>query len=101
MWVADPGSQEVSRIDTGSGVVVDRILVSAEPGSIVYGSGAIWVASTDAAIVTRIDPTTESVTQSIQLPGANPAAIAYGAGGLWVADSVEKGCSRSTRTPTR
>jgi DNA-binding beta-propeller fold protein YncE len=45
------------------------------------------VASTVGATV-RIDPTTESVTQTIPLPGANPGAIAYGAGGLWVADSA-------------
>ena len=37
--------------------------------------------------VTRIDPTTETVAPTIQLPGANPDAIAFGAGRLWVADS--------------
>ena len=89
-WVANPGAQQVSRIDARSGVVVDDLPVAAEPGSIVYGGGAIWVAGTDAATVTRIDPTTESVTQTIPLPGVNPVAIAYGAAGLWVADSGDK-----------
>jgi peptide/nickel transport system substrate-binding protein len=89
-WVANPGTQEVSRIDTGSGVVVDRIHIGAEPGSIVYGGGAIWVSGTDVADVTRIDPTSDIVTQTIQLHGATPVAIAYGAAGLWVADSGDK-----------
>jgi len=89
VWVADPGAGEVSRIDPGSGVVVDQVLVGGEPGSIVGGDGAIWVASTVGATVTRIDPTTEAVTQTISLPGADLGAIAYGDGRLWVADSVE------------
>jgi YVTN family beta-propeller protein len=88
VWTADPGAGEVSRIDPGRGVEIDRILVGGEPGSIVSGGGAIWVASTVGATVTRIDPATESVTQTIPLPGANPDAIAYGAGGVWVADSA-------------
>jgi YVTN family beta-propeller protein len=88
VWVADPGAGEVSRIDSGSGVEVDRILVGGEPGSIVSGGGAIWAASTVSATVTRIDPATESVTQTITLPGANPGAIAFGAGRVWVADSA-------------
>ena len=53
-----------------------------EPGSIASGGGAIWVASTVGATVTRIDPATEAVTQTIALPGANPGAIAYGGGWL-------------------
>lgn len=57
-----------------------------EPGSIVSGDGAIWAASTDAASVTRIDPVTGGVTQTIPLPAVNLGAIAYGAGRLWVAD---------------
>ena len=40
--------------------------------------------------VTRIDPTTEAVTQTIVLPGSNPVAIAFGDGRLWVADSVAR-----------
>jgi YVTN family beta-propeller protein len=88
VWVADPGTGVVSRIDPGSGAEVDQIQVGGDPGSIVSGGGAIWAASTVGATVTRIDPTTESVTQTIPLPGANPGAIAYGAGGLWVADSA-------------
>ena len=67
--MADAGEGAVARIDPRSGVVVDRIPVSGEPGSIASGGGAIWVASTVGATVTRIDPTTEAVTQTIVLPG--------------------------------
>ena len=88
VWVADPDGGAITRIDPASGATVDQILVGGEPGSIVAGDGAIWVASTVGATVTRIDPATETVTQTIPLPGANPGAIAYGAGRLWVADAV-------------
>ena len=90
MWVADAGDGAVARIDPGSGVVVDQIPVGGEPGSIASGGGAIWVASTVGATVTRVDPTTEAVTQTIVLPGSNPVAIAFGDGRLWVADSVAR-----------
>jgi YVTN family beta-propeller protein len=87
LWAAEPGAGAISRIQPGSGVVVDRILMGGGPGSVVSGGGAIWAASTAGAAVARIDPTTESVTQTITLPGSHPVAIAFGAGGLWVADS--------------
>jgi len=86
VWVADPGTGQVSRFGPGSGVEVGRILVGGEPGGIVSGDGAIWVASTAGATVTRIDPVSQSVTQRIPLPGGSLGAIAFGAGGLWVAD---------------
>jgi YVTN family beta-propeller protein len=87
VWAAQPGDGVISRIQPGSGTEVDQILLSGEPSSIVSGGGAIWVASSVGATVTRIDPVTESVTQTIRLPGTSPAAMAVGAGHLWVADS--------------
>jgi YVTN family beta-propeller protein len=90
VWVADAGAGAVERIDPGTGLAVDQILVGGEPGSIASGDGAIWVASSVGATVTRIDPTTESVTQTITLPGSDASAIAFADGGVWVADSVAR-----------
>jgi YVTN family beta-propeller protein len=86
VWAADPDGGAVTRIDPGSGAAQDQILMNGEPGSIVSGGGAIWAASTVGATVVRIDPVTESVTQTIPLPGSNLGTIAFGAGRLWVAD---------------
>jgi YVTN family beta-propeller protein len=88
VWVTDPDGGAVARIDPGSGVAVDRILVGGNPGSIVSGDGAIWTASTVGATVARIDPATGSVTQTISLPGSSLGAIAVGGGGVWVVDPV-------------
>jgi YVTN family beta-propeller protein len=87
VWVADAGNGTVSRIDSHSGVVIDRISVGGDPVSIASGDGAIWVANAVGATILRIDPTTETVTQPIQLRGSNPDALAFGGGRLWVADS--------------
>jgi YVTN family beta-propeller protein len=88
VWVTDPDGGAVARIDPNSGAAVDRILVGGDPGSIVSGGGAIWTASTVGATVARIDPATESVTQTISLPGSSLGAIAVGGGGVWVVDPV-------------
>jgi YVTN family beta-propeller protein len=90
VWVTDPDGGAVARIDPGSGTAVDRILMSGDPGSVVSGGGAIWTASTVGATVARIDPATESVTQTISLPGSSLGAIAAGGGGVWVADPVAR-----------
>jgi peptide/nickel transport system substrate-binding protein len=90
VWVADANAGTVSRVDPGSGAVVDRILVGGQPGSLVGGDGAIWVTSTLGGTLERIDPGSESVTQTIHLGGANPDAVAFGSGELWVADSTAR-----------
>ena len=89
LWVADPVAEQVSVEGSASGDDVDRIRLGAEPGSIVSGYGALWVASSVGATVTRVDPVTESVTQTIRLRGADLDAIAYGFGRVWVADAVD------------
>ena len=82
-----PEAGAVSRVDPESGVVVDRIPVGGEPGSIAYGGGAVWVASTIGRPSRGSTRPPRRSTHTIHLPGANPVAIAYGAGRVWVADS--------------
>jgi YVTN family beta-propeller protein len=89
VWVADPGADAVSRRDE-TGAQIDLIPIGGEPGGIARGGGAIWVASTVGATIVRIDPTTETVTQRISLPGSRPAALTFGDGRVWVADSVAR-----------
>jgi virginiamycin B lyase len=91
VWVADPNAGQVSRIDPGTGAKAVQIPLGGEPGAIASGGGAIWVADTAAAAaVTRIDPDTDRVTQTITLPWAGPGAIAFGAGRVWVADPAAR-----------
>jgi YVTN family beta-propeller protein len=93
VWVADPAAGQVSRIYPGTGAEVARIPVGSAPGAIASGSGSIWVTETvgtAGAAVTRIDPATDRVIQTIALPWAHPGAIAVGAGQVWVADPAAR-----------
>jgi len=96
VWVADPAAGQVSRIDPGTGNEVARVPVGGEPGAIASGGGAIWVADTAdtadtaGAAVSKIDPATDRVTQTITLPWAHPGAIAVGVGRVWVADPAAR-----------
>ena len=101
MWVADAGDGAVARIDPGSGVVVDRIPVGGEPGSIASGGGAIWVASTVGADRHADRSDHGNLTQTIALPGSNPVAIAFGAGACGSPIQSLASCSRSTLRPDR
>ena len=79
-----------SRSTRHEGTVVDRIPVGGEPGSLVSGGGALWVAGTMGATVERIDPGSATVTWTAHLAETGPVAMAYGDGGLWVADATDQ-----------
>jgi YVTN family beta-propeller protein len=90
LWVADPTTGQVSRIDPATGTEVAQIPVGGEPGPMASGGGAIWVADTSSGTVTRIDPARNSVAQTITLPWTHPSAIAFGVGRVWVADPAAR-----------
>ncbi|MGH2714081.1 MAG: ABC transporter substrate-binding protein [Thermoleophilaceae bacterium] len=57
------------------------------PTSIALGEGAVWVSNRDDGTVSRIDPGTDSVTDTVRV-GGSPEAIAAGEGSIWVADTA-------------
>lgn len=87
LWVADPNSQALTRVDLEADSVVDRIPVSS-PGALTAGAGAVWAASVPGDSIARIDPATGIVTQTIRLGAARAAALATRGRSLWVADSA-------------
>jgi YVTN family beta-propeller protein len=87
LWLADPNEGTVSRVDLNARAVVDRIPLGGDPGGVAIGGESVWVLG--ARSVTRIDPATGAVTQTIGLGGASAAALAFGEGGLWVADTTD------------
>ena len=87
LWLADPNEGVVSRVDLSARAVVDRVPLGGDPGGVAIGGGSVWVLG--ARSVTRIDPATGAVTQTIGLGGASAAALAYGEGGLWVGDTTD------------
>jgi YVTN family beta-propeller protein len=56
-WVANSGSDDVTRIDTRTGRVVGSpIDVGEEPQGIAVARGSIWVCNRGSDTVTRIQP---------------------------------------------
>jgi virginiamycin B lyase len=51
---------------------------------------AVWVASTGPFAVNRIDPNSNTLIASVELPGEPCAGLAIGAGSLWVPLCTEK-----------
>src|SRR5689334_8008048 len=62
VWVANSGTNTVSRIDPETNEVVDTIVVGQAPVSISVGEGAVWVGNNLGSSVSRIDPKTDQVT---------------------------------------
>jgi peptide/nickel transport system substrate-binding protein len=86
IWVANPDSDTVSRIDSPPSRVVLPIAVGSSPAGITTASGAVWVANGLDGTVSRIDPGTDTVVQRISV-GNGPLGIAAGAGSIWVANT--------------
>ena len=59
------------------------IAVGDGPSAIVASVEAVWVANTDAGTVSRIDPDTNRVVQTIDL-GEAPAGLVVAGNLLWV-----------------
>ena len=68
-WVANAGDGTVWRITNGK--VVKKIKVGTEPNGLTAYRGALWVSDHTLGKVVRIDPATNRVTGTVQLPGAD------------------------------
>ena len=86
VWVSNPGTGTVLRLDT-AGEVTARLHLGGSPGAIVSGGGRIWVADEDGAGVTAIDGPKARVIKRGLAPHAVPLRLAVGAGGLWVSSA--------------
>jgi serine/threonine-protein kinase len=88
-WAATALDQTIWRIDPRTGHVVRRIPLEPRPSALAYGShrygqAALWVASSDGAVL-EIDPVTNRVVTQLELPFV-PGGIAFGAYALWLTD---------------
>ena len=87
VWVANFGGGSVSRIDAGSGRVVQTIPVGRGPIDIAAGRDYVWV-STEEARVVRIDaPSGKVVDRDIGVKAQG--ALDLGLGRLWIADRID------------
>jgi DNA-binding SARP family transcriptional activator/streptogramin lyase len=100
VWVLDEDG--LIRVDPRTGEIVARIQAGVQPVGLAAAGGAIWVVSrsgqsyTQGAMgqighstLTDVDPTTNTATTTIELPG-RPTAVAAGGGSVWVSDDPGK-----------
>jgi YVTN family beta-propeller protein len=83
LWLADPVGNALLRADAGSGRVVDRVPLAAQPGAVATGDGDVWVAETGGTSLQHVAAATDTVTQSVSLP-STPGGLCLCAGALWV-----------------
>ena len=94
VWVANEGSDDVSRIDPDADRVDATVEVGDGPRSVATGDGAVWVTNIEGASVTRIDPeNAKRVGTPIEL-GERPNDVSVGEGAVWVTDVFNGTLSR-------
>ena len=79
VWVTS-GAHLVLRVDPSTDENVARTTVALGPASVAVGAGGVWVAS--ATRLSRIEPRTNAVTASVNVPGTG--GVATGRGYVWV-----------------
>ncbi len=92
VWVTDPQSGLLWRIDPGPVPVERTIQLAPGASDVAYGADAVWVANRITGTVSRVDPHTNQVTQTIAV-GNTPGRLIAGDGGVWVAVTGTNGVS--------
>lgn len=95
IWIANSGSDDVSRIDPATDTVVATIDVGIQPTGVAFDGTHIWVANPGfgANDVAKIDPSTNTVVANVSV-GASPVAVAFDGTHLWVLNHGEDGVSK-------
>jgi DNA-binding SARP family transcriptional activator/streptogramin lyase len=92
IWVSDPHSSAVSRVDPRSGRIVASIPLGSPNEStgaapIVVGEGSVWVALANERTLFQIHPDSNAVVRTYRL-GPRPSSIAVGRRTVWVTDAA-------------
>ena len=85
IWAPSCGDKTISRVDIKSNTVVATVPAgpAESEGGIATSENAVWLVTDPRGRLSRIDPTTNSVSVTIDVP-AGSAAVIYGDGALWV-----------------
>jgi DNA-binding beta-propeller fold protein YncE len=94
LWVANRGSDTLSRIHTGVGSVTSHQVGNYPQALAEDQDGDIWIARDDVGGVARFDPSTQAVTEGVQT-GQWPYDVSVGADGdVWVLNRNGSSASR-------
>jgi YVTN family beta-propeller protein len=84
---APVSSDTVGVFQSARGKPIAQVSLGKHPTAIATGAGAVWVVNGDDDSVSRIDPHTNAVVQTIGV-GDGPSGIAVGGGFVWVANAL-------------
>ena len=84
LWSPSCGAHAVLRIDPATGKVLASIAANPanSEGGITVGAGSVWIVTKPSALV-RIDPKTNTIAQTIQLPAGSENPL-FSDGFVWV-----------------
>jgi YVTN family beta-propeller protein len=77
----------VAAIDVASDRVTATVPVGAQPQAIAFGLGSLWIANVADQTVSRINPSTSTLTPQLIELSNPPTGIATAAGAAWVVES--------------
>jgi hypothetical protein len=85
IWIANVGSQTLTRLDGSSGaIVVDGVALRGIPDRIAASASDVWVTSSPSDLLMRIDPGSNTVVSTTTIWDA-PVDAAVDPTGVWVA----------------
>jgi YVTN family beta-propeller protein len=84
VWVANYGSDTVSRIDPTTNQVIGEVAVGHQPCGLAVGAGSVWVDGFGTGRIERIDPGTMTVVR--RLRSAAPYDVTFAFGSVWSTD---------------
>ncbi len=86
VWmVRNEGGGRVARIDPATGSVTHNVSVGSDPTNLVSDGTSLWVVNSTSSSLSRINPSTRTVTATVALPaGSLPYDVVFGDGRLWV-----------------
>ena len=90
IWLSNPPTREIYRLDPRTGETVATVHVPQLPcAASDFGFGALWTATCDKRGLAKIDPATNRIAAHVALPvGAadvgGEASVAAGEGAVWV-----------------
>jgi YVTN family beta-propeller protein len=97
VWLMTDAKGTLARFDPASNKLVAEIYLPAGSYGMAFGpagaDAALWVTSTDTNVVSRVDPQTNLVAESIPV-GKAPRFITVGEGGVWTLNQGDGTVSR-------